>query len=102
MKRPRTDAVTEQAPESPSWMRVEGTLMSVARTVRVLYDNQLDEIGFKLWEASVLGLLATSEPLTQVELARLLNIGRARAGVHIDALESKGAVLRALNPGDRR
>jgi MarR family transcriptional regulator for hemolysin len=76
--------------------------MATARSVRRAYDAALAEVGVNLTEASVLAYLANGGSLTQVELARRIGTGRARVGVHIDALEGKGAVVRESDPGDRR
>jgi DNA-binding MarR family transcriptional regulator len=88
--------------DSPPWSRVEGTLMSTARAVRRAYDQALAEAGVNLTDASLLAHLADGGPLTQVELARRIGTGRARIGVYVDALESKGALRREADPNDRR
>ena len=88
--------------DAPPWTRVEGTLMSTARAVRRVYDRCLAELGVNLTEASILAHLGDSHPLTQIQLARRIGTSRARVGVHIDALQAKGAVERRAEPSDRR
>jgi DNA-binding MarR family transcriptional regulator len=95
------DAV-DASDHAPSWSRVEGTLMATARSVRRAYDAALAEVDLNLSEASILAYLARGGSLSQVELARRIGTGRARAGVHIDRLEAKGAVVREADPDDRR
>jgi DNA-binding MarR family transcriptional regulator len=88
--------------DAAPWTRVEGTLMSTARAVRRVYDAALADLGLNLSEASVLAHLGAGGPLTQTELAGRIGISRARMGVWIDGLTSKGAVARTADPNDRR
>ncbi|MPY93339.1 MAG: MarR family transcriptional regulator [Acidimicrobiia bacterium] len=88
--------------DAPPWSRVEGTLMSTARAVRRAYDRCLADVGVNLTEASILAHLGDGGSLTQVQLARRIGTSRARVGVHIDALQCKGAVERRAHPSDRR
>jgi DNA-binding MarR family transcriptional regulator len=62
----------------------------------------LRNLGVNLIEASILAHLGDGGPLTQVELARRINAGRARVGVYVDGLQAKGAVERRGDPNDRR
>lgn len=88
--------------DAPPWSRVEGTLISTARAVRRTYDRCFAHLGFNLAEASVLAHLGDGGPLSQVELSRGTDAGRARIGVIIDSLHAKGAVERHPDPADRR
>ena len=101
-KRPRAEAsqdvLLEDGSETPPWSRVEGTLMSAARSVRRAYDAAFAEIGINLSEASILAHLANSGAITQVELARRIGASRARIGVHVDTLEAKQAVASRSGP----
>jgi DNA-binding MarR family transcriptional regulator len=76
--------------------------MSTAQAVRRAYERCLAELGVNLAEASVLAHLGEGGPLTQVDLARRIGTSRARIGVTVDLLESKGAVERGADPADRR
>jgi MarR family transcriptional regulator for hemolysin len=88
--------------DAPPWSRVEGTLLSTARSMRRAYDRCLAEVGVHLTEASILAHVGSGGPLTQVELARRIGTSRARVGVHVDGLAAKGAVERRADPADRR
>jgi DNA-binding MarR family transcriptional regulator len=88
--------------DAPPWSRVEGTLISTARAVRAVYDHALKDLGISLVEATILANLAASGALTQVDLARELRTGKARIGVYIDHLASRGFVIRNADPADRR
>jgi MarR family transcriptional regulator for hemolysin len=88
--------------DAPPWLRVESTLMSLARGIRRAYDLRLAELELNLSEASVLAYTQESGPLMQAELARCLGVGRAAMGALIDALEQRDLVERLPKPGDRR
>jgi len=96
--------------DAPPWLRVESTLMSAARGIRRAYDRRLEELELNLSEAILLAFLfeATvnaspdSAPLTQVDLARHMVVGRAAMGSLIDSLEKRRWVERRPNPKDRR
>ncbi len=88
--------------DAPPWLRVESTLMSLAREIRRAYDLCLAELDLNLSEASVLAYAQESGPLMQAELARRLGLGRAATGALIDSLERRGLVERQPKPGDRR
>jgi len=80
--------------------------MSAARGIRRAYDRRLEELELNLSEAILLAFLqeaaGDSAPLTQVDLARHMVVGRAAMGSLIDALEKRGWVERRPNPDDRR
>jgi len=88
--------------DAPPWLRVESTLMSLARGIRRAYDLRLDELELNLSEASVLAYAQEFGPITQTELAKRLGVGRAAMGAVIDVLEGRGLVERRPKPGDRR
>jgi DNA-binding MarR family transcriptional regulator len=88
--------------DAPPWSRVEGTLLSTARAVRQAYDTAFAGLGVNLSEASVLAHLHYDGQLTQTELARRIDTGRARMGAWIDTLVAKGVVVREEDPDDRR
>ena len=93
---------SKHEPDAPPWLRVESTLMSLARGIRRAYDLRLQELGLNLSEASTLAYTQESGPLMQVELAKHLGIGRATMGSLVDALEELGLVERRPKTGDRR
>jgi DNA-binding MarR family transcriptional regulator len=88
--------------DAPPWLRVESTLMSLARGIRRAYDLRLQALGLNLSEASTLAYTQESGPLMQAELAKRLGIGRAAMGSLVDALEELEFVERRPKPGDRR
>jgi MarR family transcriptional regulator for hemolysin len=88
--------------DAPPWLRVESTLMSLARGIRRAYDLRLEELKLNLSEASVLAYTQESGPLMQAELAKHMGVGRAAMGSLIDSLEGRGLVERRPKPGDRR
>ncbi len=88
--------------DAPPWLRVESTLMSLARGIRRAYDLRFEELGLNLSEASVLAYAQESGPLMQAELAKHMGFGRAAVGSLVDSLEDRGFVERRPKPGDRR
>ena len=92
--------MSDQSGEPP-WARVEGTIMSTARTMRRAYDRAFADIGINLAEATILAHLVDGQ-LTQSELARRVGTSRARIGGSIDSLVPKGAVERIADDADRR
>ncbi|MFT5441314.1 MAG: MarR family transcriptional regulator for hemolysin [Myxococcota bacterium] len=88
--------------DAPPWLRVESTLMSLARGIRRAYDLRLEGLGMNLSEASTLAFTQESGPLMQAELAKHMGVGRAAMGSCIDSLEGRGFVERRPKPGDRR
>jgi len=100
-------AAAEQRPskhelDAPPWLRVESTLMSLARGIRRVYDLRLDEVELNLSEASVLAYAQEFGPIMQAELAKRLGLGRAAMGSVVDILEERGLVERRPKPCDRR
>ncbi len=88
--------------DAPPWLRVESTLMSLARGIRRAYDLGFEELGLNLSEASVLAYAQERGPLMQAELAKHMGLGRAAMGSMVDSLEARGLAERQPKPGDRR
>ena len=77
----------------------------VSRTRRTLMDHYMRPLGITRSQWSVMSALsrAEQEGLTQVDLARLLDVGKVSVGGLIDRLETSGHVERRPDPsGDRR
>lgn len=77
----------------------------VSRTRRTLMDHYMRPLGITRSQWSVMSALsrAEREGLTQVDLARLLDVGKVTVGGLVDRLESSGHVERRPDPsGDRR
>jgi DNA-binding MarR family transcriptional regulator len=88
--------------DSPPWLRVESTLMSTARLLRVAFDARLSSLDLNLTQASLLGYVAEFGATTQTDLADHLGIGRAAIGSVIDRLQARGLVERQPKMHDRR
>lgn len=88
--------------ESPPWRRVEGTIIATARSVRQTYDRALAHLEVTLPEASLLTYVTEYGPLTQTQIAKALDAGRAATGLRIDTLERRGMVERNPHASDRR
>ena len=72
------------------------------RQLRRIIDEALAGHDLSRTQWRLLAYALREEGLTQTELARLLEVERASAGLAIDALEAKGLVARRQHPGDRR
>ncbi|MDB9412377.1 MarR family winged helix-turn-helix transcriptional regulator [Microcystis aeruginosa] len=72
------------------------------RQLRRIFDEAIQsaELGRTQWR--LLAYVLRHEGMTQTELARLLEIERASAGLAIDSLEKKALVSREQHPTDRR
>lgn len=88
--------------DAPPWLRVESTLMATARAIRKAYAIRFEGLELNLTQASLIGFLDESGPITQTQLARRLGMGRAATGLVINGLEKRGLVERLDNPNDRR
>jgi MarR family transcriptional regulator for hemolysin len=88
--------------DAPPWQRVESTLMATARAIRRAYEIRLTDLDLNLTQASLLAFLFEAGPIAQSRLASRLGMGRAAAGLVIDALEERGLIERRTNPDDRR
>ena len=97
-----TANLTTHELDSPPWLRVESTLMSTARLLRVAFDARLAALDLNLTQASLLGYVAEFGATTQTDLADHLGIGRAQIGSVIDRLQARRLVERQPKPDDRR
>jgi DNA-binding MarR family transcriptional regulator len=88
--------------DAPPWQRVESTLMATARAIRRAYEIRFADLDLNLSQASLLAFLFESGPISQTQLAARLGMGRAAAGLVVNALEERGLVERRANPEDRR
>ncbi len=87
---------------TPPWQRVETTMMSAARDIRVAYDHCFEPLGLNLSQASAIGYVHENGPMTQTQLAAALVLGKAATGTLVDHLEGRGLVRRVPNAQDRR
>lgn len=87
---------------APPWRRIEVTLMSAARDIRVTYDRWYETLGLNLSQAQVVGFISANGPMNQTQLASALALGRAATGSVIDILESDCLVQRVQDPADGR
>ncbi len=97
-----SDVTPNHELDAPPWRRVESTLMSTARAIRRAYEIRLTGLDLNLSQAILLAFLFEAGPITQSRLASRLGMGRAAAGLVIDALEERGLIERQTNPNDRR
>lgn len=77
----------------------------VSRTRRTLMDHYMRPLGITRSQWSVMSALsrAGDEGLMQVDLARLLEVGKVTVGGLVDRLQASGHVARRPDPsGDRR
>jgi len=80
-----------------------GFLVSdVARLLREQFNGTAEVLGLTLAQARTLAHLSRNEGVSQVALARLLEIQPITLLRHIDRLEDAGLVRRQPNPDDRR
>lgn len=76
--------------------------MATARAIRKAYASRYASLDLSLSQASLIAFLDESGPRSQTHLARCLGMGRAAAGLVIDALARRDLVERRPNPEDRR
>ncbi len=103
---------TEQCqPDSPSMsleelattrLEITSMLVEVTRLLRAAYDQRMRAIGLTGASARALINLFKEDGLSQIELARRLEVSRMAAGQTIDRLEKSGHVERRPDPADRR
>lgn len=76
----------------------------VSRLRRTFFDQRLKPLGVTRSQWWVLGHLSRAKgaPMSQVELAKLLDVGKAALGDLVDRLESTGYVSRSVSPSDAR
>jgi len=88
--------------DAPPWQRVESTLMSTSRAIRVAYDRAYAGLDLNLTQASLIVFVHERGPLRQTQLATRMGLGRAAIGTTIEALEQRGLLERRPDPGDKR
>ncbi|MBI1179716.1 MAG: MarR family transcriptional regulator [Alphaproteobacteria bacterium] len=76
----------------------------VSRLRRTLFDQEMKPLDVTRSQWSVLAMLSRggNNGVTQVDLARLLDVGKVTVGGLVDRLESSGHVERRPDPADRR
>lgn len=74
----------------------------IARLLQIDYMSRITGTGIAPAQAFVLGELWITEPLSQVELARRLDIGKATVGQTLNRLERAGLIERRRLATDRR
>lgn len=74
----------------------------IGRLLQIDYMTRIAETGIAPAQAFVLGELWITEPLSQVELARRLDIGKATVGQTLNRLERAGLIERRRLARDRR
>ena len=100
-----TFLMTDSAPlalTTPPWQRVETTILSTSRDIRVAYEHCFEPLDLSVSQASLLGYVAENGTMTQTQLAAALVLGRAATGSLVDQLEERGLVQRKPDPDDRR
>lgn len=88
--------------DAPPWLRVETTLIAVARLVREAYDSRFASLGLNLTQASILAYVGDFGPVIQTRIADHLHQGRAATGASIDYLQNLDLIERLPDPDDRR
>jgi len=88
--------------DAPPWQRVETTMMSAARDIRLAYDHCFEPLNLNLSQATMIGYIAENGPMNQTQLASALVLGRAATGSVVDQLEKRALVRRVPDPDDRR
>jgi MarR family transcriptional regulator for hemolysin len=76
----------------------------VSRLRRTAFDNRVKHLGITRSQWWVLANLSRheGEAMTQIELARLLDVGKVTLGGLVDRLEENGFVVRTSDKRDRR
>lgn len=90
--------------ENKRHLRVGFLIHDVSRLRRTVYDQHLKPLGITRSQWWVLSNLSRhdGEGYMQVELARLLDVGKVTLGGLIDRLEDSGFVIRVPDKHDRR
>ena len=85
-------------------VRVGYLIHDVSRLRRTVYDQKLKPLGITRSQWWVLVNLSrhSGEGFTQIELARLLDVGKVTVGGLLDRLEDNGLVRRVQDKADRR
>lgn len=103
-------AAPDDVPSSVSEVREPGTrigflIHDVSRMRRTLYDQAVKPLGLtrsQWWLLAQLSRQDVPDGMPQIDLARLLDVGKVTIGGLIDRLEERGFVLRKPDPIDRR
>lgn len=90
--------------KTSSPLRAGFLIHDVSRLRRTIYDQRLKPLGITRSQWWVLTNLSRheGEGYMQIELARLLDVGKVTLGGLIDRLEEAGFVVRRPDPVDRR
>lgn len=93
----------QKRPEA-SQFRFGYLLHDVSRTRRTLIDHWMKPLGITRAQWSLLSALSRggNDGMMQVDLARLLEVGKVTIGGLVDRLEASGHVERRPDPDDRR
>src|SRR3546814_18617266 len=93
----------QQRPEAVRF-RFGYLLHDVSRNRRTLIDHWMKPLGITRAQWSLLSALSRrgNDGMMQVDLARLLEVGKVTIGGLVDRLESSGHVERRPEPADRR
>lgn len=85
-------------------LRTGFLIHDVSRLRRTIFDQKLKPLGITRSQWWLLANLsrAGDQPLAQVELARLLDVGKVTLGGLVDRLEANELVQRVPDPEDRR
>ena len=77
-------------------------ISDLQRLITTAMDAELKDLGLTHSQLRVVLHLSRQEGLTQVRIAKDLQIGKVAVGGLLDRLESKGLVQRKPHPSDRR
>ncbi|CAG4885138.1 MarR family transcriptional regulator [Georgfuchsia toluolica] len=83
-------------------MKLGFLIQDVSRTRRKAFDQLMKPLGVTRAQWWVLANLARQDGMTQVELADILEVGKASLGSIVERLESRGWVERQGDPIDKR
>lgn len=82
--------------------RVGFLMHDISRLRRSAFDNIMKQIGVTRAQWWVIAHLSRHDGMMQVQLAELLDIGKASLGNLVERLEKGGWVVRRSDPGDAR
>jgi MarR family transcriptional regulator, lower aerobic nicotinate degradation pathway regulator len=94
--------VRKSAPEKRQTGRVGQLLFVVQQAAQALAIERLEPLGLSPRAWGVLGTLAESGPVTQIELATTMSIDRTAMVYLLDELENQALVERVRSTRDRR
>jgi MarR family transcriptional regulator, transcriptional regulator for hemolysin len=83
-------------------LEISYMLTEATRLLRITFDQRMREFGLTAASARALSHLRREDGLSQIELARRLEVSRMALGQTIDRLERSGHVERRPDPSDRR